>query len=89
MRVTEKGQVTIPKAIRDRLGIRPGSEVEFVEGPDGVNLVRESGKDKSVRKAQVRAWLKKVSGSGISGLSSDEYMAHMRDGEIPSPHKQG
>jgi len=31
MRVTEKGQVTIPKEIRDRLGIGPGSEVEFVE----------------------------------------------------------
>lgn len=29
MRVTEKGQVTIPKDIRDRVGIRPGSEVEF------------------------------------------------------------
>lgn len=30
MRVTEKGQVTIPKEIRDRLGIVPGSEVEFI-----------------------------------------------------------
>lgn len=30
MRVTEKGQVTIPKPIRDKLGIVPGSEVVFV-----------------------------------------------------------
>ena len=30
MRVTSKGQVTIPKQIRRRHGIRPGSEVEFV-----------------------------------------------------------
>ncbi|MDX1661750.1 MAG: AbrB/MazE/SpoVT family DNA-binding domain-containing protein [Gemmatimonadota bacterium] len=28
-KVTTKGQVTIPKALRDRLGIRPGDEVEF------------------------------------------------------------
>ncbi|MBI1736206.1 MAG: AbrB/MazE/SpoVT family DNA-binding domain-containing protein [Candidatus Rokubacteria bacterium] len=27
--VSEKGQVTIPKALRDRLGIRPGHVLEF------------------------------------------------------------
>lgn len=27
--VTEKGQVTLPKAIRDRLGIRPGMRLDF------------------------------------------------------------
>ena len=33
MKVTTKGQVTIPQAIREQLGIQPGSEVEFqVEG---------------------------------------------------------
>jgi antitoxin PrlF len=29
--VSEKGQVTIPKALRDRLGIRPGEVLEFEE----------------------------------------------------------
>jgi antitoxin PrlF len=29
--VSEKGQVTIPKRLRDRLGIRPGQELEFSE----------------------------------------------------------
>lgn len=33
--VTEKGQVTLPKAIRDRLGIRPGTRLEFEVLPDG------------------------------------------------------
>ena len=32
--VTDKGQVTLPKAIRDRLGIRPGSKLEFELRPD-------------------------------------------------------
>lgn len=34
--VSDKGQVTLPKPLRDRLGIRPGSRLEFVVGADGV-----------------------------------------------------
>jgi AbrB family looped-hinge helix DNA binding protein len=30
-RVSEKGQVTIPKLLRDRLGIRPGEALDFEE----------------------------------------------------------
>jgi AbrB family looped-hinge helix DNA binding protein len=30
MKITSKGQVTIPKAIRDEFGLLPGTEVEFV-----------------------------------------------------------
>ena len=36
MRVTEKGQVTIPKALRDELGIGAGSEVTFERSDDGI-----------------------------------------------------
>jgi len=35
MKVTAKGQVTIPKAIRDLLGIEPGSNVTFALAEDG------------------------------------------------------
>ena len=38
-RVGPKGQVVIPKHMRDRLGIAPGADVVFTETPDGV-LVR-------------------------------------------------
>lgn len=34
-KVTSKGQVTIPKAIREELGISPGDEIEFVEIEQG------------------------------------------------------
>ena len=33
--VTRKGQVTIPKAVRDRLNLKPGSAVDFELTPDG------------------------------------------------------
>jgi antitoxin PrlF len=33
--VSEKGQITLPKALRDRLGIRPGSRLAFRIAADG------------------------------------------------------
>ena len=38
-KVTTKGQVTIPIAIRKRLGIKDGDKLLFVEKPDGVFMV--------------------------------------------------
>ena len=36
--VTSKGQVTIPKALREKFGIEPGVHVDFVAVPDGIRL---------------------------------------------------
>jgi AbrB family looped-hinge helix DNA binding protein len=33
--VTDKGQITLPKPLRDQLGIRTGSKIEFAPQPDG------------------------------------------------------
>ncbi len=38
--ITSKGQVTIPKSIRDRFGLDAGTEVEFVVEADGSIVVR-------------------------------------------------
>ena len=35
MRITSKGQVTIPLELRERFGLGPGAEVEVVAGDDG------------------------------------------------------
>jgi AbrB family looped-hinge helix DNA binding protein len=39
-KVGPKGQVVLPKAMRDRLGIKPGDEVRFDEGEDGIVVRR-------------------------------------------------
>lgn len=44
MRVTEKGQVTIPRRIRERLGVRPGTEVRFRELNHVIVLEKIGGK---------------------------------------------
>jgi AbrB family looped-hinge helix DNA binding protein len=41
MRVTTKGQVTIPRPIRVKFGIGPSSEVDFVEAKGQVYLVKK------------------------------------------------
>jgi AbrB family looped-hinge helix DNA binding protein len=42
MRMTSKGQVTIPKSVRDKLGLRPGDNVGFSEEGQAVVVVNES-----------------------------------------------
>jgi len=42
-KITSKGQVTIPKAIRDAFGFLPGTEVEFVSDDEGVHVRRPPG----------------------------------------------
>lgn len=42
MRVTTKGQVTIPLQIREKLGITPNTEVDFVEERGRVYLTKKS-----------------------------------------------
>ena len=43
--VTSKGQITIPKAVRDRLGVDSGDRVEFVELEKGVFTVVAATRD--------------------------------------------
>jgi AbrB family looped-hinge helix DNA binding protein len=70
--VTTKGQVTIPKPVRDLLGIGPGSKVEFRRADDGnVVLVPTGPKPKASRFSRFR-------GDAGEGLSTDEIMALTR-----------
>lgn len=41
MKLTAKSQVTIPKRIRDRFGLRPGSRVRFIEKNHQIVLEKE------------------------------------------------
>lgn len=71
--VTSKGQVTIPKSIRDRLGIRPGSAIEFELTPDGRVVLFKAG-----GKRRLRSRLEALRGRAGTGLSTDEIMALTR-----------
>jgi len=78
MRVTEKGQVTIPKEIRDRLGIIPGSNVDFVADEKGARLVVVSGQSNRSNE-DFESWINSVSGTlDTGGMTTDEYMEWLR-----------
>jgi AbrB family looped-hinge helix DNA binding protein len=70
--LTVKGQVTIPKPVRDRLGLKPGDEVAFEPGPDGGVMIRKArGKAKASRFERLR-------GRAGKGLSTAQIMALTR-----------
>ncbi len=43
--ITTKGQITLPKSVRERLGVDAGDRVEFVETSKGVYTVRAVSRD--------------------------------------------
>jgi AbrB family looped-hinge helix DNA binding protein len=61
MRLTSKGQVTIPKHIRDKLGLKPGDEVGFRE--EGQAMIVEKAEDTKKLNAGVEL-LKLLRGKG-------------------------
>ena len=69
MRITGRGQVTIPQDIRERYGFLPHTEVEFVEEAGAVVLHKGKGSNR-----QAREWIRRYRGSLRSGMTTDELM---------------
>jgi AbrB family looped-hinge helix DNA binding protein len=70
MRVTQKGQVTIPLPVRRALGIGPGSDVEFEIDEHGARLRVDS--DRAAEE------IRRMRGSGEGEMSTEEILALTR-----------
>ncbi len=75
MKITSKGQVTIPKEMRESLGMLPGTEVEFVE--DGSEIRVRKVKGGWTRGDEIVEHLRNASGGDIQ-LSTEEIMRMTR-----------
>ncbi len=74
MRVTTKGQVTIPLRIRKRMNILPASEVDFIVGEDNrVYLIKVKKEPKPMSKR-----FSKLRGIATINMSTEEIMALTR-----------
>ena len=71
MWITRKGQVTIPKRIRDEFGLLPGTEVEFVAEGDAVKVRKLDGG--RTRGKEIVDHLRQASGGDIK-MSTEEIM---------------
>jgi antitoxin PrlF len=71
--VTSKGQVTIPKAIRDRLGIKAGSKVAFRVDSDGRAFIQAEDAP-----PPPPSRFERLRGTATTRLSTDEIMALTR-----------
>ena len=78
MRVTTKGQVTIPKEIRDKLRIGAGSEVEF-EDRHGVIVLRARSGASASEMSTFREWASSVAGrADFRGMDGKAYVDWLR-----------
>ena len=75
MKITSKGQVTIPQHIREKLGLTPHSEVEFVEEGDRVFLLKKSGPLRPGTRFRA------IRGSATVKMTTDEIMALTRENQ--------
>jgi antitoxin PrlF len=70
MRVTQKGQVTIPLEVRRALGIQPGSDVEFELDDQGARLLLD--RDRAATE------IARMRGAGRGEMSTEEILALTR-----------
>ena len=70
-KMTTKGQVTIPKRLREHLGLKPGSNIDFELAEDGRVFLKTHHQATESRFAPLR-------GSAKPGMTTDELMALTR-----------
>jgi AbrB family looped-hinge helix DNA binding protein len=83
MRITSKGQVTIPKQLRESLGMLPGTEVEFVEDGGEIRVRKLAGGRN--RGQEIVEHLRKASG-GKYKLTTEEIMRMTRGEDWGTGH---
>ena len=78
MKITSKGQVTIPQSVREQAGLHPHSEVEFEVRANGDVVIRPV----ATPAHSLRTAFEQVRGSAnaaqFKGMGTDEFMAFLR-----------
>lgn len=75
MRITVKGQVTIPIEIREKLGLLPNTEVEFEIDREAVRIRRAPNQGVRSRGRQI---VEHMRGRGSGSMTTDQIMRLMR-----------
>lgn len=89
--VTSKGQITLPKAVRDHLGATQGTRLEFVLEDGGVSVRNSTAADHATPSNPWQRWLGAAPLG--DGQTTEEFMRDLRDrtddlGRLPNPPEQ-
>ncbi len=76
MRISAKGQVTIPQDVRERAGLVPGTDVEFEIEAGAVRLVKVTQEGSRMTRGQ--RLVDRLRGGGDFKMTTDEILALMR-----------
>ncbi|MSO98958.1 MAG: AbrB family transcriptional regulator [Rhodospirillaceae bacterium] len=77
--MTSKGQVTIPKRVRDFLGLKPGAKIGFELAKDGQVVLKHSETEVKQRRDAVKTRIDRLRGTLNTGMSTDQLMKLLRD----------
>ena len=90
-KITSKRQVTLPKRLCDRLGLREGDRIAFVEDDDGVRIEREF--DPELLRAKLRWWRERLEPhwkeQGYEDMTADEIFLEIRGPDPVDEIEQG
>ena len=80
MRITSKGQITIPERIRREAGMLPGTEVDVVKDRVGVHILKQNGKKRVIgaRDRRLAEVIGRLRGSATIRMTTEEIMALTR-----------
>lgn len=73
VKITSKGQVTIPQELREQLGFLPGSEVTFIPEGNTLRVVRQEGPG-----GKGRDLVSRLRGKATVAMTTDEILALTR-----------
>jgi AbrB family looped-hinge helix DNA binding protein len=76
VRITARGQVTIPQEVRERAGLMPGADVEFEIDAGAVRLIKTT--HDGPRKTRGQKLVDRLRGGGDFTMTTDEILALMR-----------
>lgn len=76
MRISTKGQVTIPQSIREQMGLLPNTEVEFIIEGSAVRIVKV---EPTKGEGRGQRLLRHLRGRATVSMSTNEIMALTRD----------
>ena len=75
MKITSKGQVTIPIEVREKLGLLPETEVDFIVDGDAVRIQRRDNGGSGRRGTAI---VRRLRGTGSVRMTTDEILALTR-----------